>query len=195
MTPPKRKTAGDIMLPASNFPLIYEDETIKRALTKFQFILPSQQGEKHVLVVINRKDEPIGWFALQDLLRVILGSGYKNQYNLSQLTGPYASFARIMVSVLPDDWDKLSEQCCRVADRHIGAYCRPLEKDAVDVNAGIKQVASLMNQKNLYIMPVVEKGKLRGFIRSEDIILEMGKELAEAPFPGKTSAIPVAHSP
>ena len=195
MPPSKRRTARDIMMPLYACPVIYEDETIKRALIKFQFLLCSNQSKKLLLVVINRQDIPIGWLLPEDLLAAIFGKSYKSRHNLSELTGPFAHYVREIINLVPDSWETLTEQCHKAAGKQVGEIIRLFKNDAVDGEAGFKEVISVMHRHNLYTLPVIDRNKLIGFVRAEDIMLEMLRMLIDAPLQTKFTAVPAAHSP
>ncbi len=185
MSAPRKVTARDIMMPVSACPVIYEDETIERALTKFQFLFCSNQSKKLSLVVINRRDIPIGWLLPEDLLAIILGKSYTNRYNLSELAGPFAHYAREVINLLPNSWETLTEQCHKAAGKQVGESIRLFKNNAVNAEAAFKEVVSVMHKHKLYTLPVVDRDKLIGFVKLEDIMLEMAG----------ITAMPAAHSP
>lgn len=185
MASPVKLTAKDIMVSADSYPVIYEDETIKRVFSKFQFSLTSSYNKRRTLLVLDRSDKPIGWITLQDLLKKIysynLGLKNVHGWNLSTFTGPSAYFAKELLSLFSkDSWMSLDQNYSRIADLKITELLRPLESGAVHADTSLDAVAVIMTEKNLSTLPVVEHGKLVGFVRAEDIFLEMAKIVADA---------------
>ncbi|MTI81265.1 MAG: CBS domain-containing protein [Firmicutes bacterium] len=177
------KTAKDIMKSADSYPIAYNDETIKRVLSKFQFSLTSKHSKRRNILVINRNDEPVGWVNLRDVLASIhpsnLGNNTEQNLTLQGLKGPSAYFARELMSWVSNDTlvNSLAEQCEKASELKIEKILRPLESGAVHAGTPLNVVASIMYENNLSTLPVVENGKLIGFIRAEDIVMEMASIL------------------
>ncbi|MEG6616869.1 CBS domain-containing protein [Peptococcaceae bacterium 1198_IL3148] len=187
MLPPENSTAKDIMLPVDSYPIIYENDTVKRALSKFQFSLCSYQNKRRNLLVLDQEDKPIGWVTLRDILSVIQPistlKSYIQGWNLADYNGPATYFAREFYNSIDSNyWQKtLTELCENLADKIITDIIRPLESGAVHANTSLHTAATIMSENNISTLPVVEQGKLVGFIRAEDIVLEMAKVVMNVP--------------
>ncbi|MBM7853995.1 putative transcriptional regulator [Desulfohalotomaculum tongense] len=197
MSSSDKKVAKDIMVPSDRYPVIYEDETIKRVLSKFQFSLCSKQSKRRNLLVLNRNDEPIGWVTLRDILAAVHPSNLdytnKHKWNLQGLTGPSAYFARELMNwVSNDTLNSLADQCQKISNLRVDKLVRPLESGAVHAETPLNAVASIMYEKNLSTLPVVENGKLVGFVRAEDIIMEMASILINTTVNKKNQSTPAA---
>ena len=200
MSSPDKLTAKDIMLPADSYPVIYEDETVKRAFSKFQLSLLSRQNKRRNLLVLDRHDKPIGWVTLQDIFKIMYSGNLslKNVrgWNLARLSGPSAYFAKELLNWSPNNiWESLDKNCQKVAGLKISEILRPLESGAVHASASLNAVAAVMSENNLSTLPVVENGKLVGFVRAEDIILEMAKLVMSPDEDKEKPTIPVTENP
>jgi predicted transcriptional regulator len=194
MTPPGNPTVKDLMLPVDSYPIIYENETVKRILSKFQFSLSSNQIKRRNILVLDRNDKPIGWITLRDILKVIQPTstlkGYVQGWNLASLSSSSAYFARELIkSGKNHQWKTLTELCESIAEKIITDLVRPLESGAVHANSSLEEAATIMADKNISTLPVVEQGKLVGFIRAEDIVLEVAKVVMNTP--SKKEKLPI----
>lgn len=203
-------TARSICQPIDSYPVIYQDDTVKRALVKLQFSLCNSSHKRRHLLVLDRNDRHTGWLTIWDIL-AILQPGWSNQYpvtnidyvkgwNLSTYTNSSTYFIRQLVWWVSDDtWPSLEKHCEKIANIQVNKLARPLESCSVESSTCLKEVAAIMVEKNLFSLPVVDKGELVGFIRSEDIILEVARIMMNIEVDkvkkDKKMAIPVAHSP
>lgn len=203
-------TAKDIIQSLDSYPLIYIDDTIKRALSKFQFSLCNSHLKRRNLLVLNREDEQVGWITLWDILSLIQPGKMNNSeimemeyikgWNLAGFSKSSSYYIRQLVWWVSDDlWPSLEKHCERIAEMKITSLVRPIESCSIKHDTSLKEVAAVMYEKNLFTLPVVEKEKLIGFIRAEDIILETARIMMKLPtFKNNehdAQTIKIAHSP
>lgn len=174
------KIARDIMLPVDTYPVIYENETVKRALCKLQYFLLSSTVKRRNLLVLDGNEQPVGWVSLCDLLTVVqphsIVNGYVKGWNISCFTNSTMHYARELLNAAGlKTYESLEDLCEKLEDIKIKDFVRPLESGAVQIDTSLHTVAAIMSKNNISTLPVVEKGKLMGFIRAEDIIIEMAK--------------------
>ncbi|MBM7853990.1 CBS domain-containing protein [Desulfohalotomaculum tongense] len=169
--------AGDIMMPADNCTVIYEDETVQRALLKIQFMLCSGKGKCRVLLVLNAEDKPVGWVALTDILAVMERSiNNKGFMMLSNLTGPSAYIARQMMNWFPDDIYRYAEHRLENSvDIKMKSLMRSWQVVFVSPDAALSTLVSVMSKNSLTILPVVKNEHLVGFVFEEDIVVELAR--------------------
>jgi predicted transcriptional regulator len=185
-------TAKDIIQSLDSYPSIYADDTIKRALSKFQFSLCNSHFKRRNLLVLDRVDKQVGWITLWDILSLIqpgkmnkaeiMDMEYIKGWNLSWYSKPSSYYIRQLVWWVSDDvWPSLEKHCERIADMKITSLVRPIDSCLIKHDTSLKEVAAVMYEKNLFTLPVVEEEKLIGFIRAEDIILETARVMMKLP--------------
>ena len=102
--------------------------------------------------------------------------------------------------VTDEVWSSLEKHCERIAGLKVKKLARSLQSCAVEGNSCLKEVATVMQKKNLFTLPVMENGQFIGVIRSEDIILEAARIMMNMTIANKKVGkdqiiMPLAHSP
>lgn len=204
-------TAKDICQPIDSYPVIYEDDTVQRALSKLQFALCNSAHKRRNLLVLDRNDQHVGLITLWDILALLQPNKFTEHHvdNLNYIKGwnisTYANSSsyfiqQLMWWVSDEVWPSLEKHCEGIADIKVKKLARSLHSSAVEGNFCLKEVATVMHKNNLFTLPVMENGKFIGVIRSEDIILEaarimMAKTIANKKVGKDQLLMPLAHSP
>lgn len=204
-------TAKDICQPIGSYPVIYEDDTVQRALFKLQFSLCNSTRKRRHLLVMNRNDEFVGLLSLWDILALLQPDQFaKHQidaidyikgWNISVYTKPSDYFIRqLMFWAMDDGWPSLEKHCERIADIKVKKLARTLKSCAVHQEMCLKEVASLMQKKSVFTLVVMKDSQLVGIIRAEDIVLEAARILINMPMINEKAIrdplmMPLAHSP
>jgi hypothetical protein len=190
-------TARDIIHQLDSYPTIYQDDSVKRALSKFQFSLSNNSLKRRNLLVLDREDKEIGWITLCDVLAIIQPGKtnisqatdleYINGWNISGFSNSSAYYIRHLVWWVSDDtWPSLEKQCAKIADMQVKNLVRPIKSCCIEASTSLKEVAAVMYEKNLFTLPVIDdKEKLIGFVRAEDIVLEAARIIMNLPEPSQ----------
>lgn len=204
-------TAKDICQPIDSYPVIYEDDTVQRALSKLQFSLYNSTHKRRHLLVLDKNEQYIGLITLWDILALLQPEQfgehqvdnlhYIKGWNVSIYAHSSSNFIRQLMWWASDEvWPSLEKHCEKIAGLKVKKLSRSLQSCSVEGNVCLKEVALIMHKKKVSTLPVMENGQFIGLIRAEDIILEAARVMMNMSTANKKAGkeqlmMPLAHSP
>ncbi len=155
---PREKSIADLMIPASAYQRIYEDEPVQRVielLTQSLFHAApsklSKQGHRTVLVY-SREGTFLGCIRLNDILDLLIPPSRKETY------APFA--AGMFVA-----------RCKQLAGVTAGELLG--EQRFVDIEAPLMEAVQSMVVDSLINIPVLQEGSLVGVLTDRNVLLEI----------------------
>ncbi len=155
---PCEKNIADLMIPASEYQRVYEDDPVQRVievLTRSLFrAAPAKltgQGHRTVLVC-SRAGDFLGCIRLHDILDLLTPAPGK-QSSVPSQTGMFVARCKLFGDV--------------TAGEMIG------EQRFVDIDAPLMEAVELMAVDNLINIPVLKEGELVGMLTDRNLLLEM----------------------
>jgi DNA-binding response OmpR family regulator len=155
---PREKTIADLMVPASAYQRVYEDDSVQRVievLTQSLFQSPAgevtEQGHRTVLVY-SRAEEFLGCIRVNDALELLTPPPGRHSSSPCQV-GMFMARCKLFGSI--------------TAGEMMG------EQRFVDVSAPLMEAAELMAVDNSINIPVLREGELVGMLTDRNLLLEM----------------------
>ena len=174
----EEKTAGDIMIHVEDYTTIYSDTTIRDAISalrrSFEGLVTSSRlmetGHRSILV-FDTNGELAGILSIVDLLAAI---------RPAYLSAPKPSMADSM-QYSPLFWTGLfTRRTLSIADKKVKDIMSE-SPPQVSVNANLMEVAELMFKEKARRLVVMEKGKLVGIVREQEMFFEISTILETMP--------------
>ncbi|SHI69550.1 CBS domain-containing protein [Desulfofundulus thermosubterraneus] len=158
---PETKKVGEIMVPLSEYPVVYETDTLKDAIKVLRNYRAAGHEHRSLLVFSKTKkvgDEErlVGILTTRDILNAIK----KNRMlydNTELFTMSWAFFYR-------------REPLNELTVTRVGQAIRPLVDAYVQADDTVTRAIELMMTKNVNILPVFEGKKAVGIIRAIDLL-------------------------
>jgi DNA-binding response OmpR family regulator len=155
---PCEKTIADLMVPASAYQRVYEDEPVQsviEVLTRSLFQATpgkvTEQGHRTVLVY-SRGEEFLGCIRVNDILDLLTPPPGKQSSSPSQ-AGMFMARCKLFGAVTAGEM--MGEQCF------------------VELSAPLMEAAGLMAVDGLINIPVLREGELVGMLTDRNLLLEM----------------------
>ena len=160
---PHEKKVGELMIPLTDYPHIPYWFTIKQAIAIVKKTALGLEGkaEPTTLLVFDEKYQLMGSLTMEDLIR-----------------GIEKKFVRAN-SYISKEWDTpvffeglFTEGVKEEAQKPVSEIMSPV-KDTVGPDESIIKAIYIMIDKNLSILPVIDKGVVKGVIRFQEIFNEL----------------------
>jgi DNA-binding response OmpR family regulator len=152
------KSIADLMIPASAYQRVYEDESVQKVihvLTQSLFhAVPgklTQQGHRSVLVY-SREETFLGCIRLTDILDLLIPPSRKEAYTPFE-PGMFVARCKLLGSI--------------TAGELLG------EQRFVDIEAPLMEAVQLMVVDSLINIPVLKEGNLVGVLTDRNLLLEI----------------------
>jgi DNA-binding response OmpR family regulator len=152
------KSIGDLMVPASAYQRVYEDESVQqviKVLTQSLFhTLPGKLTEKghRSVLVYSREDSFLGCVRLNDILDLLIPPSRKEDYAPFE-PGMFVVRCKLLGSI--------------TAGEILG------EQRFVDIEAPLMEAVQLMVVDSLINIPVLKEGELVGIPTDRNLLLEI----------------------
>jgi len=160
---PGTKKIKEIMIQISEYPVVYDDDTLKDAVKILKNYLDGGKEHRSLLVFsrtgkVGGEEELIGILTVRDILNALKRNrtGYDNAdlftMSLASLGWAYLETAGKFVNV------------------KVGEVLRPLVEAFIRSDDNITTAIELMMNKNVNILPVFDGKKAVGIIRALDVL-------------------------
>ncbi|MDQ0284965.1 CBS domain-containing protein [Desulfofundulus luciae] len=158
---PETKKVGEIMVPLSEYPVVYETDTLKDAIKVLRNYRAAGHEHRSLLVFsktrkVGNEEQLVGILTTRDILNAIK----KNRMlydNTELFTMSWAFFYR-------------REPLNELTVTRVGQAIRPLVDAYVQADDTVTRAIELMMTKNVNILPVFEGKKAVGIIRAIDLL-------------------------
>lgn len=165
---PETKKVRELMVPLSEYPLVYETDTLKDAIKVLRNYRAAGHEHRSLLVFsktkkVGNEEQLVGILTTRDILKAIK----KNRMlydNTELFTMSWAFFYR-------------KEPLNELTVTRVGQAIRPLVDAYVQADDTVTRAIELMMTKNVNILPVFEGQKAVGIIRAIDILDYIGEML------------------
>ncbi|OFX19099.1 MAG: hypothetical protein A2V77_21285 [Anaeromyxobacter sp. RBG_16_69_14] len=148
---PREKNIADLMIPASEYRRVYEDDSVQRVIEVLtRSLFRAGQGHRTV-IVCSREGDFLGCIRLHDILDLLTPAPGK-QSSVPSETGMFVARCKLFGGT---------------AGEMIG------EQRFVDIEAPLIEAAELMAVDNLINIPVLKEGELVGMLTDRNLLLEM----------------------
>jgi DNA-binding response OmpR family regulator len=154
---PREKTIAELMVPASAYERVYDDEPVKRVIELLARSLfqatpgkLTERGRRTVLVY-SRKEAFLGCIRVNDILDLLTPAPGKRSSLLPE-AGMFVARCKVFGSITAGEL--IGEQCF------------------VDVSAPLVEAVELMAADNLINIPVLKAGELVGMLPDRNVLLE-----------------------
>lgn len=165
---PETKTVKDLMVPISEYPVVYEDHSLKDAIMTLKTHL-SEGKEHRSLMVFSRnkkvgnEDQLVAILTVRDILNTI-----KRNRMLYENTELYTMSWTFFYHKTPLEQYTITK---------VGQAARPLVKAFLMDNDTVTRAIELMMTQNVNLIPVFRNKKAVGVIRALDILDYIGEML------------------
>lgn len=158
---PENKKAKELMVPISEYPVVYDTDSIKDAIMVLKEHFVNGTGHRSLLVLsktkkINNEDELVGIVTIRDILhaikRKIMAYDIDELYSMS-----WALFFR-------------HEYLRETTAEKTGDIIKPLVHAYIQTGEDVSVAIRKMMTKNVNILPVFEGNKVVGILRAVDIL-------------------------
>jgi len=176
----EKKRVGEIMIPLENYPHIYEDETLRKAVHEMrtsQIDIGMRKSLPRMVLVFNRNDKLVGGVRRRDIM-----NGLEPHFGVSQALSKKESLVDVEVdpNLLEMAFDRFASGIMQRGERPVRDVIVSLDM-MVDIDDHIIKVIYEMVVSDLSMLPVTDKGKVVGVIRSVDVFQEIAKMFPEDP--------------
>ena len=160
---PHEKKVGELMIPLTDYPHIPYWFTIKQAIAIVKKTALDLEGkaEPVTLLVFDEKYQLMGSLTMEDLIR-----GIEKKFSRSN-------------GFLSKEWDTpvffeglFTEGVKGEAQKPVSEIMSPV-KDTVGPDESIIKAIYIMMEQNTQLLPVIEKGTIKGVIRLNEIFNEI----------------------
>ena len=165
---------GDVMIPVEGYTKLLESQTVGEGIAALQLSFAPQihtcsimETGHRSLLVFDTEGNLKGILSIMDLLAAIMPA---------YLSAPKPSTAQSL-QYSPKFWTGLfTREVTRLADTPVGQLMSPTPP-TIDVDANLMEAAYMMVQNQCRRMVVLDKGRLAGVIREQDLFFEMERVL------------------
>jgi Mg/Co/Ni transporter MgtE len=160
---PHEKKVGELMIPLTDYPHIPYWFTIKQAISIVNKTAsgPEGQAEPTTLLVFDEKYQLMGSLTMEDLIRGIEKKFVRSNGYISKEWDTPVFFEGLFTEGVKEE-----------ARKPVSEIMSPV-KDTVGPEDSIIKAIYLMMDKNLAILPVIDKGVVKGVIRFKEIFKEL----------------------
>lgn len=154
------KTVREIMIPLDTYPRISENSDIKEAVAALRAFFQNSGREWrgfHLLVVCDSQGNPVGLLTMRSLLIALGIKALAKDIWLKTETWSWYFINRL-------------QQEGGIKVREI---MRPIAAVAVDAGESVSKAASLFAAHRVNSLPVTEKGRIIGVLRTIDVFREI----------------------
>ena len=155
----KEREVGDVMALADQFPQLYDDEPLKRAIEVFSKILFEHTEidgfiyRDPIILVFDRQNHFRGLIAMRNLLKVMPPLPLRYSTYATHLTGMFLG------------------QCMLLDNKRVEEVLD--ESYAIDINAPLMEAVRLILFSDRSALPVFKNSQLSGVIREQELIAEI----------------------
>lgn len=166
----RKRTVKELMVPIHEYPVIYDDDTIKEGIKSLKKYLDEGKEYRSLLVFsrtkkVSGEEELVGILTVRDILNALKSNraGFDNNdlFNLS------------MASI---GWAYL-DPVGKHINVKVGKIVRPLVKAFIQSNESVTSAVESMMGNNVNILPVYKGKKAVGIIRALDVLDCLGELL------------------
>ncbi|MGB9803551.1 cyclic nucleotide-binding/CBS domain-containing protein [Desulfofundulus sp.] len=158
---PETKKVRELMVPLSEYPVVYETDTLKEAIRVLRDYRAAGHEHRSLLVFsrekkVGNEERLVGILTTRDILNAIK----KNRMlydNTELFTMSWAFFYR-------------REPLSELTVTRVGQAIRPLVDAYLQADDTVTRAVELMMTKNVNLLPVFEGKKAVGIIRAIDIL-------------------------
>jgi Mg/Co/Ni transporter MgtE len=160
---PHEKKVGELMIPLTDYPHIPYWFTIKQAIAivKQTALGPESKAEPNTLLVFDEKYQLMGSLTMEDLIRGIEKKFVRSNGYISKEWDTPVFFEGLFTEGVKEE-----------AQKPVSEIMSPV-KDMVGPDESIIKAIYLMMEKNLTLLPVIDKGVVKGVIRLQEIFSEL----------------------
>jgi Mg/Co/Ni transporter MgtE len=160
---PHEKKVGELMIPLTDYPHIPYWFTIKQAIAIVNKTALGSEGqaEPTTLLVFDEKYQLMGSLTMEDLIRGIEKKFVRSNGYISKEWDTPVFFEGLFTEGVKEE-----------ARKPVSEIMSPV-KDTVGPEDSIIKAIYLMMEKNLTILPVIDKGVVKGVIRFKEIFKEL----------------------
>lgn len=168
----------EIMIPLQDYPHIGEWQTLQDAMSEMSKYEIEREGKKslpRVILIFNTRNELVGIVRRRDIMR-----GLEPEFLVKkQLKRRKALFdVEIDHNISEVFFDKLVWGLIDRAQRPVREVMLPIEY-TINIDDHLVKAVYEMVDRNTSILPVLEKGRVVGVIRSADLLRELYRTILE----------------
>jgi len=157
-SPLREKTIAELMIPAEGFQRVYIDQTtgeIVEVLRELSVATRSNGADprRGTLLVFDRREEFVGLIRLRDVVWMMVPGFLQASPYSSYFTGMFLAQTKL------------------VGRQPIEGLIR--KRSVVEVNAPLMEAVHAMAEDRVGLLPVVERGRLVGILRDEELFTEI----------------------
>lgn len=165
---PETKAVRELMLPITDYPLVYEDDTLKDAIKVLKFHMAEGKEHRSLLVFsrtkkVGNEEQLVAILTVRDILNTIKRNRMLYE-NTELFTMSWAFF-----------YHKTPLEHYTVTK--VGQSARPLVKAFLQDEDSVTRAIELMMTQNVNLIPVFKDKKAVGIIRALDILDYIGDML------------------
>ncbi|AGL00683.1 CBS domain-containing protein [Desulfoscipio gibsoniae] len=162
---PEKKMVKDLMLPVTEYPRIYDTDSLKDAIMALKEFMATGKKYRSLLVFsktkkVNNEEQLVGILTVRDILNCIKNNTLS--YDGPELFG--MSWARFYHK------DPLKKPLVT----KVGDMVRPLVQAFIQSDQNVTDAIRLMITKNVNILPVFKGQRAVGIIRAVDLLDYIG---------------------
>jgi predicted transcriptional regulator len=176
----EKKRVRDIMIPLKDYPHIYENQTLRQATREIrssQIDVGERKSLPRMVLVFNRNDELVGGVRRRDILR-----GLEPTFGVSRALSKQKSLVGIEMdpNLLEMAYDRFANGIVQRGEIPVHDIMLPLDM-RIDIDDHIVKAIYEMVESDLSMLPVMDKGRVAGVVRSVDVFQEIAKMFPEDP--------------
>ncbi len=157
------ETAGDFAIPLEMYPHLREDQTLNEAIGVIRSFTCEDHLQFSELLILNDKEQLIGRLTVHEILQGLEPRllKKKNKMGFEGLEADYPNLAIL--------WEEsFFRQCRKRGGRPIKEFMSPI-KTTVKATDSLLKVLYIMMHENENSLPVLEKKKIVGVVRSKEV--------------------------
>lgn len=157
------ETAGDFAIPLEMYPHLREDQTLDEAIGVIRSYTCEDQLQFSELLILNDQEQVIGRVTVREMLQGLEPRLLKKKKK-SEFEGLEADYPNLAIL-----WEEsFFKQCRKRGGRPIKEFMSPI-KTTVKATDPLLKVLYIMMRKNENNLPVLEKKKIVGVVRSKEV--------------------------
>jgi len=157
------ETAGDFAIPLEMYPHLREDQTLDEAIAVLRSFTCEDQLQFSELMILNDQEQLIGRVTVREILQGLEPRLLKKKKEL-EFEGLEADYPNLAIL-----WeDSFFKQCRTRGGRPIKEFMSPI-KTTVKATDPLLKVLYIMMHENENNLPVLEKKKIVGVVRSKEV--------------------------
>lgn len=162
---PETKKVKELMVPISDYPVVYNTDTLKDAIKVLKTYLVESKEHRSIIVLKREgtKEQIVGILTVRDILKAIKAKSMCNDDN-GDFTMSWSRFYH-------------ADSLCNSGIIKVTDVIRPLVTEFVQSEQDVSDAIRILMTKNINILPVFEGEKPVGIIRAIDILDYIGELL------------------